>query len=714
MIAAIFLAVAQAMTLTADRIAADNVTKALTATGHVHATAGVMSMRSESVSRDADGLIVFPDGTCVTTCTNEVGHTHWNVSGEVEYQEHDYVILRNAWLKFCEVPVFWLPYLYYPLETDNGFSWMPGYVGRWGAFLLTKYTYDIAGDHHHADNTWWLRGATRFDLRWEQGIAAGEDLNWNLGDFGAGDFRFYYAWDQSVDRRYGSINAGDWDYGNWGSAVTERRYGFTFRHRWEATEQDTVRLRGTYYSDSYFQSDFFRKTMFNLKSQWFGQDNSGVFWEHQENAWAAGVEASGRLNKFYAMTGRLPELYFDVNPMPVFSTPVNYETENRIGWLRRDLAEYGSGSAKNAYSSNPGLWAKYDAMRFDTYHRLTAPFRTFDDTLSVVPRVGARGTFWNDTGRTDLVGDAEARGDGPAFRTILESGATFSGRGTAWVGDLWQHQAEPYVDVLAQHAWLGGLGSGVRPYVFDNLDASMTWEDQFAGRARNLPYTYYGITPGWRNSWSKASEKGTLSEILDLDVYVAGQFNTTAYEGLSEAHRLAKAGRPNYGKEVFVMPGARARWRPDEDILLGARAEYDSDNNTIAFGDVDWTHRLTDAFSYSVGYSLRDHRWWDFSSFSVDELNYAKIHMVDVGFEHKVCEWLAWGPHMRWDIRANELDTVGTWIDFLTDCLGFRLLLEYENEYTTLDGFRRKDDWSIGFYVYLRCFGADSGSLFSN
>lgn len=713
MTAAILLAAAQAMTIVADRIAADNVTKSFAATGHVHATAGVMTIRSSSASRDADGLVRFADDTCVTTCTNDVGHTHWNVTGEVEYQEHDYVILRNVWLKFYELPVFWLPYLYYPLELDNGFSWMPGYTGRWGAYLLTKYSYDIAGDPAHADNTWWLKGATRFDLRWEQGIAVGEDLSWNLGDFGAGEFRVYYAWDQDAEERYGAVGGGDWNYANWGSGVEERRYGLYLRHRWEVTERDAVWLRGSYYSDSYFQSDFIRRTMFNQKSQWFGQDNCGVFWEHLENSLAVGAEVSGRLNDFYAMTGRLPEFYFDVNPMPVFSSPVFYETENRLGWLTRDPAEYGTG-AKNAYSYNPGVWAKYRAVRFDTYHRLTAPFRTLEDTLSVVPRVGLRGTAWDDTGRTELTGTKEAEGEGSAFRGILEGGATFAGRGTAWVNEDWQHRAEPYLDVLAQHAWFGGLGGDARPYVFDNLDASMTWEDQFAGRARNLPYSYYGITPGWRNSWSKVSEKGELSEVLDLDAYVAVQFNSTAYDGFSDFHRLAEAGRPNYGKDCFFMPGARLRWRPDDDIMLGARAEYDSDNNTIAFGDVSWRHRLLEDFSYYAQYNLRDHRWWDFSSFGVDGLNEAKIHMVDVGFEHQICDWLAWGPHVRWDIRDGELDAIGTWIDYLTDCLGFRLLLEYENEYTTLDGFRHEDEWSIGFYVYLRCFGADSGNVFMN
>ena len=62
--------------------------------------------------------------------------------------------------------------------------------------------------------------------------------------------------------------------------------------------------------------------------------------------------------------------------------------------------------------------------------------------------------------------------------------------------------------------------------------------------------------------------------------------------------------------------------------------------------------------------------------------------------------------------RENELDTVGCWIDYLTDCLGFRLIVEYDNDYTTIDGYTVEDDWSIGFYVYLRALGASSGDVF--
>ena len=723
MIAPILLAAAQAMTFTADRIAADGVTRALTATGHIVAVSAPMTVRGDYMTRDADGTMLFHDPVCATTCTNAVGHTHWNVSGEIEYRENDYVILRNAWLRFYEIPIMWLPYLYYPLTTrDCGFSWMPGYTGRWGGYLLTKCTYHLLGDSEHGADTYWLKGVTRFDLRYRQGVALGEDLEWNLGDFGRGDANVYYAWDQDAEEYYGTATA---DYSdpyhslNWESPVKPERYTVNFRHRLEPTERDTVWLRASVLSDSAFRDDFERTAMFNWLGPWIGNENSGVFWEHVENAFAAGAEVSGRLNEFYGMTDRLPEVYFDVHPLPVFGLPVNYETENRLGYLRRNPAEYGRSDASSVYSFSPGPWAAYESFRFDTYHRLTAPFRTLDDVLAVVPRVGYHGTFWNESGEDNLTGWGSGGDAGQVLRSILEGGVTFAGRGTGMVSDAWRHMVEPYFDVLAQKAWYDGSG---RPYVFDSIDASVMWEDQFAGRARNLPYTYCGVTPGLRNAWAKSDERGRFREIFDIDVYAAFQFNSADYLGTDEAHRLAEIGDPNYGKHgCFVMPGARLRWNPDDDISLLARAEYDSDNNRIAAGDAGWRQKVTKNFSYDVRYALRDFRWYDFSSAPFDkaqitseDFNYARMHFIHVGLRNQPIDWFAWGPYVRWDIRENELDRIGSWFDYLTDCLGFRFLVEYVNSYTRIDGYEREDDWSFGFYIYLRAFGADSSSPLSN
>ena len=702
---------AQAMTFTADNIAVDNITKAAVASGHVHAVSGPIIVRSDYMERSDDGRYLFKSPTCVTTCTNGIGHTHWSVSGEIEYRDADSVVVRDAWLRFYEIPVFYLPYLYYPVDYHCGFSWMPGYLGRWGAYLLTQYRYHLAGDRLRRDNTYWLRGTTRLDVRYRNGVATGQDFKWNLGDFGHGKFDSYFAWDRDADDRYNDREDGDYKFGNWGSRVKDERYMLGLKHFWEASERDRVFIRGSYLSDSFFRHDFIRSGFFNLKRQWIGYDNSGVFWEHLEHSVSFGAEVSGRLNKFYGMVGRLPEVYFDVNPMPVFGLPVNYESATRIGNMRRNYAEYMSG-VQSVFGTNPGVWAQYDTFRADTYHRLTAPFKVYDGLISVVPRVGYRGTWWSETGHSDFTGRSESLNAGEAFRSIGEFGTTFAARGVAEIDAKWTHSIEPYFDLLLQEAWYAGLDGSARPYVFDSRDASSTWEDQFAGRSRNLPYSYYGATPGVRNVWIQTEEDGSARQVADVDLYAAVQFNSANYAGGEGSHRLAKPGSPNYGRDGAIVPGARIRYAPFKDSLLAFRAEYESDRDSLAYASGSWSHKISEEFNYYINYELRDHRYWDFSSFALDEFNYAKTHSVEVGFRQTVCDWLQWSPFLRWDLREKEFDSVGAWVDYLTDCLGFRWLIEYENGYRTVDGYLRKNDFSVGFYIYLRAFGADSNNIF--
>ena len=722
MIAALIIAAAAEMTFSADRVAADNVTHALAASGHINAAISPLTLRGERMTRDADGTVLFHDPTCATTCSNEVGHTHWNVTGEVRYRAEDSVLLRNAWLRFYEIPVLWLPYMYYPLDSSCGFSWLPGYTHRWGGYLLTKCSYHLLGERKRTEGGWSLSGDTRFDLRYEQGVALGEDLDWRLGDFGSGWLKVYYAWDRSDDYDANGLYNGRWNYKNWGSSVPDERYAVELSHRWEPTERDTVRVKGSVFSDSYMREDFFRESFFGFKNQWLSHEGNEVSWEHLERAFTTGVGVSGPLNEFYGGECRLPEVFFDVAPLPVFGLPVNYETENRVGYLARKYARYGDGDYDNPFAYNPGQWARYEAFRFDTYHRLTAPFRAVDDLVAVAPRVGYHGTYWSESGEDNPTGWGSAVDAGALYRSILEGGVTFSGRGTAAVDETWRHMVEPYADVLAQEAWF--CGDGHRPYVFDGRDASVMWEDQFAGRARELPYSYYGVTPGLRNAWQRQLENRGLRTVFDLDVYAAFQFRRADWTSDptldSDRHKLAEPGSPNYGKgECYVMPGARARWTPDDDVSLMADVQYDSDRERVAFADVLFSQKVCPTFKYHVAYSLRDFRWWDFSSspysperMTSDGLNMIRFHYIHVGFEQQPVDWLAWSPFVRWDVKESELDTVGTWVDYLTDCLGFRLLLEYQNKFTRIDGRTHEEDFSVGFFIYLRAFGPESANVF--
>lgn len=707
------------LTVTADQVAADRQTGAFTATGGVRAVAKPFCLLSELVTRDTEGVYRFSDPTRVTTCSNETHKLHWSLDGEVQFASKRYVLLRNVWLKSYDIPLLWLPWWHKPLDTEYGLRVMPGYTSRWGAYVMTKYVYDIYGD---PSDGLWFGGNTRFDMRMKNGLALGETVKWRLGEFGTGQVKGYYAWDHDADRYDRHWDDGrHWNYRNWGSTVPDGRYGVMFEHRWQATERDSVRAQFAVYSDSHFRRQFFRNSLLTIENQFLSSQHNEAAWEHIESGWAAGLSVSGPLDDFYGGTGRLPELYVDLMPTRILDTPVFYETESRVGYLSRNYAKYGDRETDFVYARNPGIWADYEAFRFDTYHRFTAPFKVAE-VLSVVPRLGYRGTFWSETGLTQIKGDRPCgeTGDHP-WRSIFEGGVTFSARGTGAVG-AWRHVVEPYLDVLAQQAEFAGLGAGSRPYVFDGLDASTDWLDQFAGRSRNLPYSWYGLTPGLRNVFYAVDDKGAIRRLLDFDFYAAFQFNHAEFTEGGPYHRLAKnPARPNYGKSLEVVPGFRVLWDPVRDVTLAFRAEYDSENNDVPYAAARLSVRSRDDFKWYVEYSGRDHRLWDFSSAAYDpdemsdeDFNWLDYKFVEAGFEHDVCDALAWGPYLRWDCREGELDEVGSWFDIRTDCLGFRFLLGYENEVEMIDGSRHRDDFRCGFYIYLRAIGPGSGSPFGN
>ena len=711
--------------VSADRMSAGRGADSFSADGNVKASFGPLRMYSQSVLRDGEDWI-FDSSTLVTTCTNSPDCLHWACRGGLRYHgkegERDFTV-DGAVLKLWDVPVAWLPWWWQPLDTDYGWRVVPGYRSRWGAYLLTKYVYGLAGSMREGELG--LSGSTRFDVRAKNGVALGQSVRWNLADFGRGAFKVYYAWDQDADRydrRWSSSRK--WHYANWGSTVPDERYGLYLSHKWEPTEQDVVRARAVYYSDSHFRSDFMRDLRFGPSNRYPAQDRNELAWEHLENSFGLGLSVSGPVNEFYGGVSRLPEFSIDAMPQPVFGSPVVWESSSRIGWLDRDYAKLGKKSTALPYRYDPGQWADFQAARFDTYHRLTLPFK-IADLLSVVPRVGARGTWWSDTGTLNTTGYGRARSlDDDAWRTIVEGGATVSARGTASLDGVWSHIVEPYTDFLVQEAQYSRLRRGSRAYYFDAIDGSADYLDQFAGRGRNLPYSWRGVTPGLRNAFRKNMPDGFSKTVLDIDVYAAVQFNDTSWTEGGRWHRLSrKQGHPNYGRdgEASVFPGARAVWSLAEDSTLSARAEWDGENDTLAYASAAFSHRFSKSFLGTVSYSGRDQRWWDWSSSPYDsetvrneDFNRARFSYVGIGFEHELCDAIAWGPYLRWDIRENELDETGAWLDLRTDCLGFRFSLSYENDYRRIDGSEHGDDWRFGFSVYLRAFGPDASAVFGD
>jgi LPS-assembly protein len=88
-------------------------------------------------------------------------------------------------------------------------------------------------------------------------------------------------------------------------------------------------------------------------------------------------------NEFFEQTQRLPEVVLDIKRHALFGGPIFYEGETGFAELRRQFPQ-GAG------------FQNYGSTRLDTFHQLLYP-NTYFGWLSVVPRVGFRGTYYDET-----------------------------------------------------------------------------------------------------------------------------------------------------------------------------------------------------------------------------------------------------------------------------------------------------------------------------
>ena len=131
------------LTFSGGNLAASRKTGELTATGDIVAESGDYRFFTDKLTRSASGVYDFGEKAMFTTCSNDLDHLHWKLEGHFIYETDKSITGSDIWLYFMDMPVLWVPWMYYPLNTNYGFRFLPGYMNRWGCFFLSGYVYDI-------------------------------------------------------------------------------------------------------------------------------------------------------------------------------------------------------------------------------------------------------------------------------------------------------------------------------------------------------------------------------------------------------------------------------------------------------------------------------------------------------------------------------------------------------------------------------------------
>jgi lipopolysaccharide assembly outer membrane protein LptD (OstA) len=404
----------------------------------------------------------------------------------------DRVIFSNVKLYVGRTPIFWYPYLYQSLNQDSSFMFVPGYNSTWGAYLLTQTTFPVGEN---------VSGKFRLDLLLDRGIGTGFEARWGAEKRSASPFLSKVtetkAEKEAREERHGQ---------NWGRLLTyyihDSKPG-TNKTSLAREPIDPNRYRVTLQDRTYWTDDIYTTVNINkLSDKRFLQDFDESAFREDANPdnllgltrWdedsAMSLVVREQVNEDFDRTERLPEFSLEMKRQPLFKTPLFYDSDSSFGFLRRNFAK-------------DSLFPDYSTFRADTYHQLSFP-GTYYGFLSLVPRFGLRGTYYNRTGFTEQVTSTSTTttpgvNGQPATTTtttrtdeiLRRGGSLFRAAVTAGFEASFK-VSRAYEGVQSRTWGLDGLRHVVQPYmdasvVYTNKDPSHILQFDRLNRSTQLP-----------------------------------------------------------------------------------------------------------------------------------------------------------------------------------------------------------------------------------
>ncbi len=300
----------------------------------------------------------------ITTCDLENPHYRISAKKIDIYLKTKKVVARHCVFMVGKIPIFYFPYYTRSFEDKRSrVTIVPGHESEWGTYVLGKYNFDL---------TKVIYGTAHLDYREKKGLAGGLDLKYQTKKK-RGFWQGYYL--REKDKETGTKSD------RWRAEVAHR----------EQLSKNTV---GTFevhrFSDINFRKDYFYKDYVRDT-----QPQTYLSLTSTYPRWNWNLLAKARVNDFYSVTERLPELRLNLLNQKMWETPFYYEGHYHAAYLDKKIADI-SGSS--------------DVMRVDTYNRVSYPVKLFN-WLNLDPYVGMRETWYS----KDINGDE-------AWRSVLYSG----------------------------------------------------------------------------------------------------------------------------------------------------------------------------------------------------------------------------------------------------------------------------------------------------
>jgi LPS-assembly protein len=365
-------------------------------------------LSGENVSSISENGYLIQNGT-FTTHDSPTSDFHLHAR-KIRVYEDDRVIFLNVTAYVGKVPIFWWPYLYQSLDNAFSFSISPAYYSTWGPSLLTQVTFPITEN---------IQGRLRLNYYGRRGLAVGFEptIDYGKDQSSSAKLKTFYIQDQNPNLNQTAVPRQN---------VPTGRYRLSLEDRTNFTDDIYGIANLTKLSDQYVMQDFFQGE-FRIDPV---PDNVLALTKADPFYTLTAIERF-QANQFFTTTERSPEVVLDIKRHGLFGGPIFYEGETGFANLRLQSPE-GSG------------FENYGTYRFDTFHQLTYP-NTYFGWLSIVPRVGYRGTYYGktwDLGSTTFIPPSNplipdfilppptlanpVKFDGDTFRSVFDTGAEAS------------------------------------------------------------------------------------------------------------------------------------------------------------------------------------------------------------------------------------------------------------------------------------------------
>lgn len=268
--------------------------------------------RAETTERVSEVEYVLKNGY-ITTCDHENPHYRLRAS-EVRVFPKDKVIAKNVVMYIGRLPVMWFPVYHQPIiENRPRVQFIYGTSSDWGNFLLSAWRFHLTGK---------TNVDVLVDYRSRKGFAEGADLYYDMKDFGleglgSGLFRSYFV-HQNDFGTYSKKAFRDED----DSAKLRKR--FQWKHRMDMREDARVILEMNKLSDEHFLKDYF----FNEYTTSGRIPRNYISFVHASPNYSLSVEANARLDDFYTVTQKLPQVRMSIPDQRLWDTNFYYSGDH--------------------------------------------------------------------------------------------------------------------------------------------------------------------------------------------------------------------------------------------------------------------------------------------------------------------------------------------------------------------------------------------------